>query len=144
MKKLVKYKYFISTDYGETVYELPFGKRYDYVENPDIEFIYKKLSFSEVWNDVVNSNSNELSDIKGNFELGRTFFRNKPQIRIRIFGDNGYMSLYVTEKQFKEMHIVRDCQEWNPTITELSKQVPADMLCEYLHDRWIALSINTK
>ena len=70
-----------------------------------------------------------------NAEAGRTFFRNKPEIKLSTAND--YCLGYYTEKNFKSLAVRWEYKEVKPTMKTLSNLLTADEFCEYLTDRGI-------
>jgi hypothetical protein len=70
-----------------------------------------------------------------NAEVGRTFFFNKPEIRLSTVDD--YCVDYYSEKNFKSLAVRWEYKEVKPTMKTLTDLLTADELCEYLTDRGI-------
>lgn len=70
-----------------------------------------------------------------NAETSRTFFRNKPEIRLSTV--DSCCAGYYTEKNFKSLTVRWEYKEVKPTMRTLADLLTADELCEYLTDRGI-------
>ena len=70
-----------------------------------------------------------------NAVTSRTFFRNKPEIRLSTVDD--YCAGYYSEKNFKSLAVRWEYKEVKPTMKTLADLLTADEFCEYLTDRGI-------
>lgn len=68
-----------------------------------------------------------------NARVGRTIFRNKPEIKLSTVDS----ARYYTEKNFKSLTVRWEYVEVNPTMKSLAGMLTADEFCEYLADRGI-------